>query len=151
MTRAGGKPHIRISSSQSAMRVPRKKLQRLIPFVAHEEGVRLAEVDLAVVNGEEIASLNRDYLRHVGVTDVLSFDLSDARTTGLCVQLVVCGDLALAQGSARKTGRQRELLLYVVHGLLHQMGYEDTSIRGAARMHAREDELLDAFLKQDLH
>ena len=133
------------------MRVPRKKLQRLIPFVAREEGVRLAEVDLAVVNGEEIASLNRDYLRHVGATDVLSFDLSDVRTAGLCVQLVVCGDLALAQVRARNTGSQRELMLYVVHGLLHQMGYEDTSVRGAARMRAREDELLDTFLKQTRH
>jgi ssRNA-specific RNase YbeY (16S rRNA maturation enzyme) len=34
---------------------------------------------------------------------------------------------------------------YVVHGLLHQTGYDDATVRGAARMHAREDELLAAF------
>lgn len=41
-------------------------------------------------------------------------------------------------------------MLYVVHGLLHLMGYEDESVRGAAKMHARQEELLADFL-QSLH
>ena len=35
---------------------------------------------------------------------------------------------------------------YVVHGLLHLIGYDDGPIRAAAKMHAREDELLTEFL-----
>jgi probable rRNA maturation factor len=62
------------------------------------------------------------------------------------VQLVVCGDVAVEQARLRGLKPQHELMLYVIHGLLHMMGYEDTSIRGGAKMHAREDELLKEFL-----
>ena len=133
------------------MRVPRKRLAELMKFVAEREGTRLAEVDLAVVGSDEIASLNRGYLRHAGPTDVLSFDLSDSSACGICVQLVVCGDVALEQARARGLSPQRELMLYVVHGLLHVMGYDDATVRGAARMRARQDELLDELVKRRGH
>lgn len=138
-------PIVRISSSQQAMRVPRRKLAELAGFVARRERVRLAEVDLAVVDRDEIAALNRRYRRRAAPTDVLSFDLSDAGQAGISVQIVVCGDAAARQATLREGSKQRELMLYVVHGLLHVMGYEDDTARGAAGMHAREDELLEAF------
>lgn len=139
------KPKVAISSSQKALRVPRRRIDRLVAFVAAAEGMRLAEVDLAIVPNGQIASLNRRYLRHAGPTDVLSFDLSEGGG-GLVAQLVVCGDVAVRQARLRHIPPQRELMLYVVHGLLHLMGYEDQTVRGAARMHAREEELLRAFL-----
>jgi probable rRNA maturation factor len=136
-----------ISSTQSAIRVPRKRLAELIEFVAHSEGVRVGQVDLAIVASPEITGVNRRFLGHAGATDVISFDLSDKDIPGLCAQLVVCGDLAVRQAKARGLKARDELMLYVIHGLLHLMGYEDTSIRGGARMHAREEELLKEFLK----
>jgi probable rRNA maturation factor len=139
------KPVVSISSAQRAVRVPRQRIAALVEFVARRERLRLAEVDLAVVSAGQIASLNRRYLAHRGATDVLSFDLSESGRGGLCVQLVVCGDVAVAQAAARGLSSQRELMLYVVHGLLHQMGYDDSSIRGAAKMHARQEQLLAEF------
>ncbi len=142
------RPKVTISSSQTALRVPRKRLTELVAFVARSEGAAIAEVDLAVVNRDEITSLNRRYLRHAGPTDVLSFDLSDADREGICAQVIICGDLAAAQAPEHGLTPQRELMVYVIHGLLHLMGYEDDSVCGAARMHARQDELLEAFGKQ---
>lgn len=127
--------------------MPRKRLARLVRFVARRQDARHAEVDLAVVGGDEIAALNRRYRGRAGRTDVLAFDLSDADRTGISAQIVVCADEAVEQARLRRTGPQRELMLYVVHGLLHLAGYDDTTARGAAAMHAREDELLAEFLK----
>ena len=141
------RPTILISSSQKALRLPRRRLERLIRFVAASEGASLAMVDLAVVGSGEIASVNRRFLSHTGATDVISFDLSEGPGRGLCVQLVVCADLALRQGPLHGLRPQHELMLYVIHGLLHMMGYEDSTVRGGARMHARQDELLRGFLR----
>lgn len=138
-------PAILITNKQKAVRVAAGDLRRLIAFVAKSEGQTLAEVDLAIVGQDEIAGLNQDFLSHRGPTDVLSFDLSEAGRTGIVAQLVVCGPVAKEQGRLRGTGLRRELMLYIVHGLLHLMGYEDHTIRGAARMHAREDEILSEF------
>jgi probable rRNA maturation factor len=137
---------VRICSSQQALRVPRKRIAALIAFAARRGGVRIAEADVAVVSGREIAALNRRHLGRTGRTDVLSFDLTHCPGAGLCAQIVVCGDLAVRQARRLRTGPQRELLLYVLHGLLHLIGYDDATPAQAARMHAREDRLLEEFL-----
>ena len=139
-------PKVAISSAQKALRVPRKRIAELVAFVAKAEGCRVADVDIAVVDSAKMAELNRRYLRCAGATDVLSFDLSEAPKAGLSVQLIVCGDLAATEAAARGLKPSRELMLYVVHGLLHMMGYDDQAVRGAVRMEARQEELLDQFL-----
>ena len=140
-------PRVEITSTQKTLRVPRKRIADLVRFVARAERRRVAEVDVAVVAGPEMAGLNRKYLRHAGVTDVLSFDLSGDPSEGLVAQIIVCADEAVAQARLRRCPPQRELLLYVVHGLLHLMGYDDADPVQAARMHAREENLLDRFRK----
>ncbi len=140
------RPVLRVSSSQRAVAVPRKRIAELARFVAARQRARLAEVDLAVVGAGEIAALNRRYLSHGGATDVLSFDMSEGGGKGIAAQIIVCGDIAARRAEAMGCSAQRELMLYVVHGLLHLMGHEDATVRGAAKMHAREDELLDEFL-----
>jgi probable rRNA maturation factor len=145
MTSGNKKSVVLISSSQRAVRVDRARLARLLRFVARKEGFRLGQIDLAVVGKDEITSHNRRWLRHAGATDVLSFDLSEGG--GLSGQLIVCGDVAAEQAHLRGLPAQEELMLYVVHGLLHLCDYDDQTVRGAARMHAREEELLREFLR----
>ena len=145
---ASEKPFVSIASHQHTVRVPRKKITELIAFIARSEGVPIAEIDVAVVTGSEIARLNRKYLSLAGETDVLSFDLSDGPEAPVSAQLVVCAEVAEKQATARGIAVQRELLLYVSHGLLHLMGYDDATARSAARMHAREEQLLDEFLRR---
>ena len=136
---------VNISSSQTALRAPRKKITALVEFVASAESAQVDEVDIAIVTSRRIAALNRRYLRHAGSTDVLSFDLS-VPGGGTIAQVIVCGDVAVRQARARRIGPQRELMLYIVHGLLHVMGYDDTNPQAAEKMYARQEELLEAFL-----
>lgn len=135
-----------IRSSVRGMRVPRKQIAELLAFAAGREKVRLGEVDISIVSGAEMARINRRFLAHRGATDVISFDLSDEFVPGLSMQVVVCADVARQVGPAHGNTPTRELLLYVLHGLLHVIGYDDQNPRAAARMHARQDELLGEFL-----
>ncbi|HOD79915.1 MAG: Endoribonuclease YbeY [Planctomycetes bacterium ADurb.Bin126] len=137
---------VTVSTAQDALRVNRRRLGDLVRFVARCEGAELAAVDLAVVDESAMAELNRRYLGHSGTTDVISFDLSDASQRGIAAQVVVCGDVAARQGPLHGLTPAEELMLYVVHGLLHLMGYDDQSVRGASRMRARQDEILAAFV-----
>ena len=141
-------PKVAISSSQRSVRVPRKRIASLVRFLARQEGAAVAEVDIAVVSRGEMARLNRRWFGRSGATDVISFDLSEAGAPGIAAQLIVCGDAAARRAARRGGGVQRELMLYVVHGLLHLIGYDDRPARRAARMRAREQELLEAFLRK---
>lgn len=122
--------------------MPRKRIAQLIECLARQEGLRAAQVDVAVVAADQMAALNRRYLGQAGPTDVLSFDLSDELSDGLVAQIVVCGDIAAAKGPIHGHTAARELLVYIAHGLLHLVGYDDITPRLAAGMHARGGKLL---------
>ena len=130
------------------MRIPRKKIIRLVHSVCAAESARLEQLDIAMVSAEEITRLNKRYLNHRGPTDVISFDLSDGPGEPVRGQLVICPDIAIAEAGVRNLPIQRELLLYVTHGLLHILGYDDAAAENQRRMDLRQEELLDKFLKR---
>jgi len=141
------RPVVRISSTQRAMRVPRRRVERLVRFVARRRSARVAEVDVAIVSAREMAALNRRHLGHGGATDVLSFDLSDG--ADLCAQVIVCADIAVREAKSRPHGPQRELLLYVLHGLLHLLGFDDRREADARRMRALQERLLEDYFRAE--
>ena len=134
-----------ITTSQRRLRVPRKRIEQLVNFIARSAGRRVEYVEIDIVGQRRMATLNESMVGHVGPTDVISLDLGAMDENGLCAQLVVCSDVAIAQARRRGHSAQKELLLYIAHGLLHMVGYDDIKAADAKRMHARENELLEAF------
>ena len=106
------------------------------------------EVRLRLVGDDEMAA---SHVRHMGVpgtTDVITFDLAEggaASGEAMDVDLLICVDEAQRQAARRGIERQRELLLYAVHGMLHCLGHDDTNERAAAAMHEMEDQTLSAI------
>ncbi len=106
------------------------------------------EVRVRVVCDPEMAAAHLEYCEVEGTTDVLTFDMSEADDSGrpvLDVDILACIDEAERQGAARGHGRERELLLYIVHGVLHCLGHDDHDEAAAAAMHAEEDRVLGAI------
>lgn len=106
------------------------------------------EVRVKVIGDEEMAAAHVRYSGVEGTTDVLTFDLADggaARGEPLDVDIFVCVDEARRRGAELGHDLERELLLYVVHGVLHCLGHDDHDEAGYAKMHALEDEVLAAI------
>lgn len=110
------------------------------------------EVRVRLVDDTEMAAAHERYSGIPGTTDVLTFDLTDRGPADgesggavLDVDILACVDEARRQAERRGHGVERELLLYTVHGLLHCLGEDDHDDAAYARMHAREDELLEAI------
>ncbi|MCL4156901.1 UNVERIFIED_CONTAM: hypothetical protein GTU68_021320 [Idotea baltica] len=83
--------------------------------------------------------LNRQYLNHDYETDVLSFVLEwDEKNGHLLGQLIVSTDTATSLAVEIGATMQDELLLYVIHGMLHLVGYEDSRPALAAEMREAE-------------
>lgn len=107
------------------------------------------EVRVRVVGDAEMAGAHLEYCEVEGTTDVLTFDMSDGRDDSgrpvLDTDIMVCLDEAARQGRARGHEPERELLLYIVHGVLHCAGHDDHDEAAAAAMHAEEDRVLRAI------
>ena len=92
---------------------------------------------MAAVDDRTIHQLNRRYLDHDYPTDVLSFVLEEGPGT-VEGEIIVSGDTAAASAPGYGWPAQDELLLYVIHGMLHLVGYDDKSPADAARMRQAE-------------
>lgn len=84
--------------------------------------------------------INRRYLGHDYVTDVITFDLEGA------AELIICPQEARRNARAYKADLHQELVLYVVHGLLHLAGYDDHTEADIKRMRMQEAQILKKVL-----
>ena len=92
-----------------------------------------------------MAGAHQRYAGVSGTTDVLTFDLAESGAGRLDADLLVCFDEAARQAAGRGHDVATELLLYIVHGVLHCLGQDDHDPAAASRMHAEEDRVLEAI------
>jgi len=125
-------------------------------------------INVIFVSHQKIRALNKKYLQKDYATDVLSFDLSnnvmfvssdndeckfldeeksnDVRESVygnyLIGDIFISTDAAIANMKRYNTSLGKELLLYIIHGILHLLGYDDKDPLHAKKMRNREDEIL---------
>ena len=139
-------PHtIEIADQQNA-EFDAEPLLTAIQMIADDHEVVRAEISVAVVDDSTIRQLNQKYLQHDYETDVISFVLDWNETAGtLLGQLIVSTDTAATLAQDVGSTMQEELLLYVIHGMLHLVGYDDKQPAAAIEMRAAEKEYLSRF------
>jgi probable rRNA maturation factor len=141
---------IKIASPQDAVPIDRPRLRAAARTVLEGEGVKAATVSLAFVDNPTIHRLNKQFLDHDEPTDVISFPLSAPGAGTLEGELVVGTEVARAQAAERGHDVGHELVLYVIHGLLHLCGYDDTTGPAEGQMRARERHYLRALGLPDI-
>lgn len=106
------------------------------------------ELRVRVVCDAEMARAHEKHLGDPDTTDVMTFDLADgaaARGAPVDADLLLCVDVAARKAREHGYSVERELLLYVVHGLLHCLGHDDHDEAAYRHMHDLEDEVLEAI------
>lgn len=119
-------------------RADRSRLAAVAARTLRAEGVSHAEVSIAVVDDPTIREVNRRHLGHDWATDVVTFPLSGPGDPVLSGEVVVSAETADRSGSRDGVDPRTELILYVVHGLLHLVGLDDRTEAGASAMRRRE-------------
>lgn len=132
---------IDISDQQTHLEVRTERLQEVVERVLCEEGFERGEVSIAVVDDAAIHRVNRDFLGHDYPTDVVSFALGH-ESRAIDGELVVSAETAVREAVSHGWSAEDELLLYVVHGVLHLCGYDDLTDEARPIMRNRERQLL---------
>lgn len=131
-------------TNEQTLPVDETPLRRAVRMILHDASIPQATVSVAVVDDPTIHQLNRRYLDHDDATDVLSF-LLQREADRLEGEVVVSAETA--QRVARRFGWSPadELLLYVIHGTLHLVGYDDQTPSERAAMREQERAYLARF------
>jgi probable rRNA maturation factor len=102
------------------------------------------EINICFIDDKKIRKLNKKYLKEDYPTDVLSFDISRDKNE-IFAEILISTDAAIRNGRLFCTSTAYELYLYIIHGVLHLLGYDDRNARQRRRMRKKEKELLALF------
>lgn len=136
-SREAGHWRVEVCDEQEVADVDADRLAAAVRRVLAGEGIRRAEVSVAVVDNAQIHQLNRQYLNHDYPTDVLSFVLSEPGEP-LEGEVIVSAEMAQQRAAEFGWGWADELLLYAVHGTLHLCGHDDHNDADRQVMRQRE-------------
>ena len=130
---------IAVNNLQTKIPIPHSRIQTAV--IQACKLLRLKkEISLVFVAPRRMQGLNKRFLGHDYVTDVITFDLGD------CAEIIICPVMALTHAKVYSQGVNKEILLYVLHGLLHVAGYDDKRKSDIKRMRLKEKKLLHMIL-----
>jgi probable rRNA maturation factor len=120
----------------------------IVTMIEEQVGAEMQELGIHILSAEEMTRLNETFLRHAGPTDVLAFNYRPAteRTMHhrwqLHGEIFVCMNEAVAQARRFRTSWQSEIVRYVIHGILHLIGYDDSNAAARRKMKRAEQALV---------
>lgn len=112
-----------------------------------------SEVNIIFTNNLKITRLNKRYLGRSYPTDILAFGMREGfplkGNAYLLGDIIVSAQAAVAKARELKTNPQTEVILYVIHGLLHLLGYDDKTLKDKKIIRQKEKEYLKLCLRRN--
>ena len=113
----------------------------------------MSELSISFVDDGQIQELNRRYLGRDKPTNVLAFSMREGDFPSLHPQLL--GDVVISVDTARRQSNRFGLnememvILLMIHGILHLLGYEhEGTKKGASEMALKQKEMLKKVLRR---
>lgn len=144
--------HVSISNTQTHLNIHNSQIEQLAQAVVSHEGLSYDEVALHFITNEEMCRLHAEHFDDPSPTDCISFPMDepgDGPYT-LLGDVFVCPETAIGYAAIHDKNPYEELTLYVVHGLLHLMGYDDIADQDRKEMRAAEKKHLNHLKKMNL-
>jgi probable rRNA maturation factor len=136
-------PWLEIVHAHPNLRIGEDRLTRLVEDIFKNESRLCESLGVILADRETVLELNRTYLKHDYPTDVLSFLLEpDDGTSPLQGEIYVDLDTALERHEEFSSSFEDEALRYVIHGVLHLLGYDDDTEDTRGRMNDLENRYL---------
>lgn len=127
-------------ASKFSRRVRRNNLKMIALRTLASEGMGANKsLSIVVTDDSTIRDLNRRHLKIDAPTDVLSYSAGDDEYLG---DIVISFETAKRNANGARWGVGDELSLLVVHGLLHLLGYDDSTPPARNRMWKKQEQIL---------
>lgn len=114
-----------------------------IKQIVMSEGKVVGEISYIFCDDDYLLKLNRKFLNHDTLTDILSFDDS--------VGKIISGDIFISTERVKENANffsvtfEDELKRVMAHGILHFCGYQDGSEEEVQEMRRKEEDKMKMF------
>jgi rRNA maturation RNase YbeY len=128
--------------SIKSFRFDKLLLKSFLPIIFIEEGYEFSEVSFIFCSDEYLLGLNKEFLNHDTLTDILTFTLSD-------ISLPIISEVYISVERVKDNSRLfnveflDELYRVMIHGVLHLCGYSDHTPELKSQMTMKENYYLE--------
>jgi probable rRNA maturation factor len=130
---------LEILDEQDDLVVDLEKVRNLCEHILADGNINSGKINVVLVNSDTIQQYNRDFLQHDYPTDTISFPTEYRRNEGyLEGEVLACAEVAKERAKEFGWTPEEELLLYIVHGMLHLIGFDDATPEQQAVMQEQE-------------
>ena len=142
---------IDVENLQNDLSLDLPAIKSLISFTLKHLDVTCDEISIRFVSEPEICQIHADHFDDPSPTDCITFPMDDEdsntgyRHLGECI---ICPKAAIDYDS--KQSAHHELSLYIVHTILHLVGYKDLIESDIKQMRAQEQSCMEALEKNNL-
>jgi rRNA maturation RNase YbeY len=130
-----------------SFKLPQKTLVRKwLHRTAKKEGYKIYQLNYIFCSDQELLEINRNYLQHDTLTDIITFGLSEKNAP-------IEGDIFISIERVRENAKEfgelksKELKRVMVHGILHLMGYKDKTKAHILEMRKKEEAYVNLWAK----
>lgn len=137
---------VSIISEGVTLPLPKAEIKRTAGKILSLLKERDSKIALVFVSDQRIRKLNRKYRRADRATDCLAFPMREGIDKRLNPQLL--GDVVISVDAAKRNARlfgtsvKTEIKLYIIHGILHLLGFKDTALAGRKKMEGIQEDIL---------
>ena len=143
---------VNIFDEQPSLSFSQSKVKELVCEVITFEREFCDEVNIYFVNKDKISELHGTYFNDDSPTDCISFPMDEKMEGGTRIlgEVFVCPEIAVEYAKAHGVDPYTETSLYIVHGLLHLMGYDDIKEQDRGTMREAEARHMENLEKHNL-
>lgn len=142
---------IHVYDSQSHISVQSSSIISVVKNVLDLEAISCQEVSVHLVDSEEISALHEAFFQDPTPTDCISFPIdSSSSPYRVLGEVFVCPAVAIEYAREHKIDPLHETTLYLVHGLLHLLGYRDQEDEERLLMRKMEQKHMNDLQKNRL-
>jgi len=120
----------------------KRKLANWLKKVTVAEGKKIDILNIIFVSDEIILNINRKFLKHDYLTDIITFD-NDSSGDKISGELYISIDTVKMNANDYKEDFQTELFRVMIHGVLHLCGYKDDTDERRQEMRELENKYLN--------
>lgn len=123
---------------EEKVEIDKKDINSVIKYLKDYYKFIINSLTITFLSKEMIKEVNKKFLKHDYVTDIITFNYSD-NLKEVDAEILICPSEALRNSKKYKTLIKDELVRLVVHGILHIMGYDDKTINQKKEMRKIEN------------
>lgn len=135
---------VQVLSSQTDLPIDDESAKHLVQHVLRFFNITCNLIELSFVSKEEISSLHEEFFNDPTITDciTLPIDSFDANPCHILGEMFVCPYVAMQYSSKHQIDPYEETSLYVIHCILHLLGFDDIEENDRKKMKEKEKEVM---------